>query len=263
VVSLHDVTTEIVVALNATDLLVGVADPVEQPPSVANAVARIARAEDAESVVALAPTLLLGMAVVEQRSPDLVRTLRTRGTDVLLGEPQTLDDVFALVTNVAARLGRPDAGAALTRRLRDETAAAIPARTSAPVEVFVYDCCDPAFTAGRRSVLSDLIRRAGGRNVFADVDAAWTKVPWETVLARQPQLIVIDDYAMAGQDEIPGKRAQLKRLAALANVPTLVLPLGEALGGIRSVNGLDRLARAIAAVAPTPRAVTAAEEARP
>jgi iron complex transport system substrate-binding protein len=263
VVSLHDVTTEIVVALHATDLLVGVADPVEQPPGVTNAVARITRAEDAESVVALAPTLLLGMAVVEQRSPDLIRTLRARGTDVLLGEPQTLDDVFAFVTNVAGRLGRADAGLALTRRLRAEASVAAAARAIEAVDVFVYDCCDPAFTAGRRSVLSDLIQRAGGRNVFADIDAAWTKVPWETVLARRPQLIVIDDYAMSGQDDVPGKRAQLQRLVALANVPTLVLPLGEALGGIRSVDGLRRLARAIAAVAPARPPVTAAREARP
>ena len=270
VVSLHDVTTEIVVALGAVDLLVAVAGPVDQPPDVVAAIASIPRADGVESVLAAEPSVLLGMAIVGQRSPDLVRLLRARGADVLLGDPQTLDDVFALVTSVAARVGRRDDGARLVARLRDGLpASALEASggevaPKEPVRVFVYDCCDPAFTAGRRAVLTDLLRHAGGRNVFDDVETAWTKVPWETVVARRPHLIVINDYNLSGQSDVRGKRAQLAEIASLASLPTLVMPLGEALGGVRSVAGLRRLSREIAAVAHRRRSFAASGEgARP
>jgi iron complex transport system substrate-binding protein len=247
VVSLHDVTTEIVVALGATERLVGVAEPVDQPRATLAATARVPRVGDAESIVARAPTVVLGMATVGERSPELVRLLRARGTDVWLGDPHTLHDVLALVPAVAARVGEPAAGARLVQSLRAQMdlASSEPRPGRAFVRVFVYDCCDPAFTAGGRAVLSDLITRAGGTNVFADLAMGWGKVPWETVIARRPELIVIDDYAFGGQTDVPGKRARLGAIPSLAGVPTVVMPLGEALGGLRSVDGLRRLRAAI------------------
>lgn len=247
VVSLHDVTTEIVVALGAVDRLVGAASPVDQPAAVKRAVARVPEAGDAESVLALHPDVLLGMAVVEQRSPDLVRLLRARKVDVLLGDPHRLEDTFALVEQVGERLGVQPAAAALVARLKGRVAA-LPTRRPIALPVFVYDCCDPAFTAGGRTVLSDLITRAGGRNVFAGLDTGWTHVSWEEVLARRPRLVVIDDYDFAGQGDVAGKRKTLQAIPRLGAVPTVVLPLGEALGGIRSVDGLERLAAAIAGI---------------
>jgi iron complex transport system substrate-binding protein len=247
VISLHDVTTEIVVALGAVDRLVGVAGPVDQPAAVVAATAQVPRVDGTESIIARHPTVVLGTEVVQQQSPDLVRLLRAQGVNVVLAQPHKLPDVFDLVATVAEVVGRPQAGAALVARLRARVAAVerqiAPGRQ--PLRVFVYDCCDPAFTAGGRAVLSDLVQRAGGHNLFADLDKAWSKVPWETVLQRRPQLIIIDDYDFSGQGDAAGKRDRLRALPSLADVPTTVMPLGEALGGIRSVDGLERLARVL------------------
>jgi iron complex transport system substrate-binding protein len=242
VISLHDVTTEMVVALGAVDRLVGVAPPVDQPAATRAAVAHLPRAEGAESLVALAPTLVLGMHTVGERSPELVAMLRARGTEVLLGDPRTLGEVLGLLATVAGKLGVSGNGDRLAGPLRAQLSASTGGK-----RVFVYDCCDPAFTAGGRAVLNDVIARAGGRNVFADLDQRWSKVPWEAVIARKPELIVIDDYDFAGQSDVAGKRAQLARIPSLAGVPTVVMPLGEALGGLRSFAGLARLRRALAA----------------
>jgi iron complex transport system substrate-binding protein len=246
-VSLHDVPTEIAVALGAADRLVGTSDPIELPPATRAAIAHLPRADGAESIVALHPTVVLGMEVVAQRSPELVRALRARGIDVWLGHPTTLDDVLALVPAIGARLGVPPAAEALAVRLRARIGPAIP-DSGEPLRVFVYDCCDPPFTAARSAVLTDLIHRAGGRNIFADVAADWTKVSWEAVVARRPQLIVIHDYDMDGQGDVAVKRRQLQAIPALAAVPVTVLPLGFSLGGLRSVDGLERLRAAITSV---------------
>ena len=247
VVSLHDVTTEVAVALGGVRRLVGVADPVELPPATLAAVAGIARADGPESILALRPTVVLGMAVVARQSPELVRFLRGKGIEVWLGQPHSFDDVLALVGEVGARLGRDQGARALAAALSARVGAAPPGRGAAPLRVFVYDCCDPAFTAGGGAVLSDLIRRAGGRNVFADVASDWTKVAWEEVIARRPELIVIHDYQLDGQGDVASKRARLASIRALAAVPVTVMPLGFSLGGVRSADGVEHLRRAIAA----------------
>jgi iron complex transport system substrate-binding protein len=250
-VSLHDVTTEIAVAIGAADRLVGASEPIELPAAIRAAVLHLPRAGGVESIVALQPTVVLGMEVVAQRSPDLVSHLRARGIDVWLGHPTTLDDVLGLVPAVGARLGVPAAAEALAARLRARVGPVVPA-AGEPLRVFVYDCCDPPFTAARTAVLTDLIERAGGRNVFADVGADWTKVSWEAVVARRPQLVVIHDYDMDGQGDVAQKRRQLAAIPTLTGVPVMVLPLGFSLGGLRSVDGLERLRAAIAAVARGP-----------
>jgi len=94
--------------------------------------------------------------------------------------------VFALTREVAARVDAGPAGARLAGRLVAEARAAEPVPGSPPgapahrIRVFVYDCCDPPFTTGHHTVLDDLIRRAGGDNVFGDLAAGWTHVSWRT-----------------------------------------------------------------------------------
>jgi len=248
VVSLHDVTTELVIAVGAGDRLVGVADPVDVRTDVAAAIARVPRVGDLESILAVRPTIVVGLAVVAAQDPDLVARLRQAGVAVYLGDPGTLDDVFALTRELAARIDAGPAGAQLAARLASEarggdSAPATPRR----VRVFVYDCCDPPFTTGRHTVLDDLIRRAGGDNVFGDLAAGWTHVSWEQVVARRPELVVIHAYRYDGQGDVADKQRAVRAISALAGLPTLVIPLGCSLGGLRSLEGLARLRTAIGA----------------
>ncbi|HEY0477939.1 MAG TPA: helical backbone metal receptor [Kofleriaceae bacterium] len=250
VVSLHDVTTELVVALGATDRLVGVAEPVEVGSEVTAALAGVPRVGDLESILAVRPAIVVGLAVVAAQDPELVARLRQAGVAVYLAEPTTLDDVFALTRELAARIGYAAAGDALAAQLERSAAAAAappPGAAGQRVRVFVYDCCDPPFTAGHHTVLDDLIRRAGGDNVFADLAAGWTHVSWEAVVARRPELVVIHAYHQDGQGEVADKQRAVRAIAGLAGLPTVVVPLGCSLGGLRSLEGLARLRAAIGA----------------
>jgi iron complex transport system substrate-binding protein len=245
VVSLHDVTTEMVVALGASDRLVGLAESVDATPEVERAVARVARVGELESIMAVEPDVVLGLGVVAEQSPELVARLREAGVEVVLGDPATVDDVIALTEDIARRVGVD--GAPLVASLRARVATLTVAATQ-PRRVFVYDCCDPPFTAGRRTVETELIARAGGVNVFADLDADWSHVSWEEVVARRPELIVVHAYRWDGQGNVDEKRRALAAISSLAGVPVVVVPLGSVLGGLRSVDGLERLRAAIAGV---------------
>src|SRR5690625_4061954 len=65
-----------------------------------------------------------------------------------------------------------------------------------PVDVLAYDSGgDGVFTAGGTNFATLLIEYAGGKNVFEDItDKQWTTVSFEEVLARDPDVILIQDY---------------------------------------------------------------------
>jgi iron complex transport system substrate-binding protein len=244
VVSLHDVTTEMLVELGALPRVVGIAEPVDPAPELARAVAAIPRVGGLESILAARPDAVLGLGVVAERDPELVARLREAGVEVYLANPAVLDDVYALTRAVAQRADAAARGEQLISELQARVA-----RASAPAgarkRVFVYDCCDPPFTAGRKTVLQDLIARAGGHNVFGDLDADWTHVSWEEVVTRKPELIVVHAYRYDGQGDVADKRKALAAIPSLAGLPVVVLPLACSLGGLRSAEGLERLRAAI------------------
>jgi iron complex transport system substrate-binding protein len=236
VVSLHDVTSEILVALGAP--LVGVAEPMEPPPAWAAGLAGVPRVAGLESILAVRPSLVVGLGTIAEQDPELVAGLRARGVEVRLYDPRTVGDVENMVGTLAALHGRD---ATALRQTLHALPTAAPARRP---RVFVFDCCDPPFTAGGATVLSDLIARAGGHNLFASLDADWTHVSWEEVVAARPELIVVHDYVFGDQDDVRGKR---EALAAhrLGDVPVVVLPLPLSLGGLGSREAYARLAAAL------------------
>jgi len=244
-VSLHDVTTEIVVALEAADRLVGMTDLVDATTSVERAVARVPRVGSLESILDVRPDIVLGLDVVAEQSPELVGRLRERGIEVYLADPATIDDVYAMTLAVAQRSGAAGAGDRLVAGLRARVERESSTSRSRRVRVFVYDCCDPPFTAGGKTVLTDLIERAGGHNVFAELETDWTSVSWEAVVARRPELVVIHSYKFDGQGDVSDKKRMLAAIPSLAQLPTVVVPLGWSLGGLRSADGLERLRSAM------------------
>lgn len=88
-----------------------------------------------------------------------------------------------------------------------------------PVRVFVFDALmeDGPYTCGN-NFTAQLIRHAGGQNIFEDLDTTWSTVSWETVVERDPEVIVINDYGSTSLEE---KIAQLKENPALADVSAI------------------------------------------
>ncbi|HKU42062.1 MAG TPA: ABC transporter substrate-binding protein [Polyangiales bacterium] len=242
-VSLHDVTTEAVLRFGAGACLVGVAEPTDLDPALVAQLSATPRVSSTESVLAVRPTQVLALAIVAEHQPELFRELERRKIAWLAPRLERVADVSALASEVAARTGRAHQAGAWLQPL----AAATKTRASQPSRrprVFVFDCCAPPYTAGRRAVLNDLLAQAGADNVFADVDDDWFHASWEAAVARKPDLVLIDDYG--GPADLAAKRAALSRVTPLAELPVLVLPLRDLLGTIRSADVIQQLTAAIA-----------------
>lgn len=116
-----------------------------------------------------------------------------------------------------------------------------------PVSVFVYDGGDKtASTVGGAGIGHEMVGRAGGENVFADLPKPFADASWETVVDRRPEAIVILDY---GSTTVARKKQRLLDDPALAGVPAVknkrfaVLPLSDMVLGVRAPAAVDKLAR--------------------
>ncbi|ACZ87848.1 ABC transporter substrate-binding protein [Streptosporangium roseum] len=118
-----------------------------------------------------------------------------------------------------------------------------------PARVFVYDSGDKtAFTAGGAGIGNEMIKLAGGTNLFADLPKSFGDVSFEQVADRAPEVIVIYDY---GDKPVEGKKKFLLANPALKDVPAIknqrfaVLPLSSTVLGVRVPAGVEALARQI------------------
>ncbi|EHQ91042.1 ABC transporter substrate-binding protein [Desulfosporosinus youngiae] len=116
-----------------------------------------------------------------------------------------------------------------------------------PVSVFVFDSEEEGmiFTAGT-SLLSNLIKIAGGKNIFSDVNRNWLFANNEKIIGSKPEIIVIVDYGEAGAE---GKITSFKnnplfaKLPAVVNDQFVVVNLNDVLPGTRNADCVEKLAK--------------------
>jgi iron complex transport system substrate-binding protein len=166
------------------------------------------------------------------------------------GHPERVTPFEGLYTDLE-RLGKifgvEDRARALVAEYRKRVAA-VQAQVPKgdPVSVFLYDSgTDKPFTAGSQVPPNDIIRFAGGRNVFADLDARWSEVTWEAVVQAKPEVIIILDY---GDKPAQEKIKFLKEFPTTSKLPAVVndrfhiLDYNEGISGPRNIDGLEGFA---------------------
>ncbi len=121
------------------------------------------------------------------------------------------------------------------------------APTGAPLPVFLYDSgTDQPFTAGNQVPPNDIIKTAGGRNIFDGLDQRWTQVNWESVAKAEPEVIMILDYGdLSAEKKIDflKKSPHTKGLPAVRKNNFFVLDYNEGISGPRNIDGLERFAK--------------------
>jgi iron complex transport system substrate-binding protein len=116
-----------------------------------------------------------------------------------------------------------------------------------PVPVFLYDSgTDQPFTAGSQVPPNDIIKTAGGRNVFDGLDERWTQVNWEAVTKAEPEVVIIFDYGdqpAKKKIEFLKKSPHTKELPAVRKNNFFVLDYNEGISGPRNIDGLEKFGK--------------------
>ncbi len=136
--------------------------------------------------------------------------------------PGTIENTFADITAIGQIFGvQPQAEALIAGMRADLDAVAEQLGTpERPLRVFVYDDIggDSPYTAGRYGLATSLLEAAGAQNLFADLNADWSKVSWEEVIGRDPEVIVVLD---TNWEPAAQRIARLKGLPTLADLPAI------------------------------------------
>jgi iron complex transport system substrate-binding protein len=243
--------TEIVCALGAGGMLVGVDADSDFPPEVAGPLPKLGRdlELDVAQVEALRPDLVLTSLTVPGHE-RIVEALRQAGLPVLVIDPIDLDGVYDSIAQVAEALGVLKRGRTLIAKMQAEMPPVEPAGPRPKVLVEWWP--KPVIAPARLSWVNQLLRLAGGANPFESRDGKSAQLADADVLAAAPDAIVM---SWCGVKEGKYRRDVVERRPGWGGVPAVkhgrIYPVTEAfLGrpGPRLVEGYRALARICASV---------------
>ncbi len=159
----------------------------------------------------------------------------------------TLDDTYNDLRNLGKIFDVQDRANTLIAQMQAQVAQVQKNLPAEKPRVFLYDSGeDRAMTSGRLGMPQALIAAAGGRNILDDVDASWTRINWETVVERNPQVIVIVDYSeisAAQKQQFLLDNPALQSVDAIKHQRFIVIPYVQATPGIDNVLAVETLAK--------------------
>src|SRR5215213_8228313 len=245
VVSLAPNLTEIVFAVGAGDRLVGRTTYCNYP-SEAKAVTEVGDTlhPSLERIISLKPQVVL-ISTASQLEV-FTQQLQHQNIAVFVTDPHDLEGVFRSIDQIGQILEHTEQAQLLIQKLRDRANAVEQAvKQKPPVRVFYQLSAEPLYTAGHDAFVTDLIRRAGGNSVTADVPGAWPKYSNESALAAKPEVIILPTGGSMGAGNSVVTEALRQSPAVLdgrvykINDDHLVRP------GPRAVDGLEEMATAL------------------
>ncbi len=194
IVSLAPNLTENIFAVGAGDRLVGVTTFCNYPEQ-AKEIAKIGdtMTPNMERIVALKPDIVFVSTASQIEA--FMKTLEVNGIAVYVTNPASLDGVLKNLTQLGDIFGTQEQTEKLVNDLQRRVAAANPPPAYLLIHprVFVQISKEPLFTIGKSSFLTEIVARAGGHSVTADIDSAYPKISKETALALNPEIIILSD----------------------------------------------------------------------
>lgn len=244
IVSLTPSATEIVAALGAASLLVGVDDYSTYPPEVAK-LPKVGSflTPNLETIVGLKPSLV----IVDDVHGQTAGALHDAGIATAACAMHALPDVKTALRTVGARLGKAadaDRVVASIDAALDQAAAHRPARRPRVLAVIDRESggLGNLVTAGPGSWIDELLAVVGADNVLVTAPVRYPKISTEEVLRAKPDVILDLSFA-ARTDVAPWKTldvpaAKTGKVRALSE-PYLLAP------SPRVADALATLAKAI------------------
>ncbi|HEV7844274.1 MAG TPA: cobalamin-binding protein [Pyrinomonadaceae bacterium] len=246
IITLAPNLTEIIYAVGAGPRLVGNTTFCDYPAE-ARQVVKVGDTlhPSIERIIALRPQLILVSTASQLEA--FTQQLDEQNIAVYVTDPHDLDGVFHSIEVIGELVDEREKAASLVSSLRAR-AASVEEKVGKenPVSVFYQLSGEPLYTAGRDSFITDLVRRAGGVSVTADVPGAWPRYSDEAALAARPDVVIMATGDSMGAQANAEVAQPLRRSPAALNNRVYKIN-GDFLSrpGPRLVDGLEQMARAL------------------
>jgi iron complex transport system substrate-binding protein len=159
----------------------------------------------------------------------------------------SIDDVFGEIRDIGTIFGVRDRADTLIADQKARIAKA--AATAKGEKVMWWDSATDAPSVGACCGSPNMIMAAAGvTNAFADLSGSWADTSWETVAARNPDVIVLVD---ASWDPAAAKEAYLEKSPTLKDLPAVkshrfvTIPFSSSSAGVRNVQAVEALAEGV------------------
>lgn len=188
IVSTAPTPTEMLFAVGAGDLVVGVDSYSDYPAEVANITKVGDYTLSTEVIISLQPDLIVSSDLVPLSQLEL---LEDQGIPFVILATRTLDDVLRDLRLVGILTGHVDEANELADELEDRIDA-VTSKTQAVdlVKPRTYIEYYPYWTYGPGSFGDDLIALAGGINIAENTSSEYPMLTSEFVIAQDPEIIV-------------------------------------------------------------------------
>ena len=243
IVAIGALYAQIVVDLGAIDRLIAIGETEDNPAAVTDLPSvGPTYAPNVELILGHEPDLVLGATDWGGERPALEAAGGTVLTTPLL---TSVSSIFESIRVIGTALGTVEESDLLIGRIASEIveSEALALGQPAVPAAFLYasSADDPPYVAGSDAIENELILRAGGSNVFADVQG-FPQVSFEEVIARDPQVIftapsqienivdhpLLQSVSAVASGRVVGIRASV---AASTRVAEALLAMVEALHG--------------------------------
>lgn len=162
----------------------------------------------------LDPDLVL--ANVEENLKEHVETLRGWGIPVFVQYPRTVEDGIRMVEELGQVTGTEEQAREIAAGLWPLYRQAEQLReVKRPARVFCPIWRNPYMTINRDTYVHDMLRLAGGENVFAERSERYPEVTLEEVSAARPEVILLPD------EPYRFRKAHIQEFAPYEDVPAV------------------------------------------
>lgn len=247
IVSLVPSVTEILFSLGADDLLVGVTTLCDYPPAALSKpkVGGIVN-PSLEAILSLRPDLVL--ATTEGNRESTVQQLVGLGIPTYVVSPKTFPGVEDSILRIGKLTGREAAARRLVEDLRRRAERVVQAIRDRPRPSVLYLVwADPVVVPGRDTLITDLIRMAGGASLSGEEPMDWPRLSLEQVVTRAPEVIMVATDSRGHVGDALRRWREQKILVPALRTGRIHAIDGNLVHrpGPRVVEGLEALARAI------------------
>lgn len=252
IVSLAPSNTEILFALGLGDKVVGVTSYCNYPPEAIKK-DKIGgySTVDIEKVVSLKPDLVLAAYGNGEETVERLKKLGLNVVVVISKPEKSIEDTLDEIRYVGKITGRDKDAESLCEEM-EKRIKEIKDKTENADKVRVAHICwhEPLYVAGSETLQSDLIEKAGGENVFSDVEG-WHLVGIEDLIIKNPDVIIVSSgTGMGGEKNVTYdyilKENRLKNINAVRNDRVYLIDADTvSRSGPRIVDALEEVARVL------------------
>jgi iron complex transport system substrate-binding protein len=199
IISLAPSNTEVLFALGLGDKVAGVSDYSDYPQEARTKPSVGAYDKpNIEQVVALNPDLILA---TDAHQAEVIPALQKLGLTVVALEPHNIEGVLESITLVGKVTGTQQKAGELVASLESRISAVTALTSGLTAEkrpvVFYIVWSNPLMSSGNGTFQADLIEKAGGTNVAANLNG-WATISLESVVKANPAVILAGDMAAQG-----------------------------------------------------------------